>query len=127
MTSWPQDSIPLEGFSPQAGPAPISAWRDFASDWVAHARASSGRSFVSSPAFGPGGSSWRTFPVSCRPSAPVPAAGSATTRPAQQRTLFEEDPADDEYDEAAPLAPDGAWHSTGAAWVPSSGRWQNSG
>lgn len=103
----------VHGSSAQAGRAPISPWRVFASDWVAHVRASSERSFASSSAFGPGGSSWRTSPVSCHPSAPAPAAGSVPTAPARQLTLFEEGPAGAPGDlEADSTAPDDAWHST---------------
>lgn len=112
--------------SAPAGPAPTSAWRVFASDWVAHARASSGRSFASCSAFGPGGSSWRTSPVSCRASAPAPAAESAD-RPAPQLTLFGEGPADDESGADGSPGPDGAWNSTAGGWVPSSGGWSNAG
>jgi hypothetical protein len=112
--------------SPQDGPAPISAWQAFASDWVAHARGSSGKSFASSSAFGPGGSSWKTCPVSCHLSAP--ALGGAHVEPdAPQLTLFGEDPADEPYDEEPPTGPDDAWSFTAAGWVPSSGHWANSG
>lgn len=129
MTSSPQDFALFTESSVQGGPAPISAWRVFASDWVAHARASSGRSFASSSAFSPGGSSWRTSPVSCRASAPAPAEGSAPPPPAPVAlTLFEEEPADDPGGEAdSSPVPDDAWHSTAGGWVPSSGAWGNAG
>lgn len=152
MRSSPQDSALFTESSAPDGPAPISAWQVFASDWVAHVRASSERSFASSSAFGPGGSSWRTSPVSCRAPAPAPAAESAPgssgrlsrpttetgpSRPpastflAMQPTLFEEDPADadvSEMEDCADLpAPDDAWHCTAGGWVPSSGGWGNAG
>lgn len=127
-SSAPDSALPME-FSAPDGPAPISPWRVFASDWVEHVRASSGRSFASSSAFAPGGSSWKTSPVSCRASAPAPAGGSATTPAAErQLTLFEEGPADEPEDEVADSpAPGDAWHSTAGGWVPSFGGWGNAG
>lgn len=128
MSSSPPDSALFTESSPQDGPAPISAWRAFASDWVEHVRASSERSFASSSAFGPGGSSWRTFPVSCRASAPAPEGESAPPPPALPAlTLFEEEPADEPGAEDNSPGPDDAWHCTAGGWVPSSGAWGNAG
>jgi len=127
MTSSPPDSIPIEELSLLAGPAPISPWRVFVSDWLEHARGSSGRPFSSSASFAPGGSSWRTSLASCHPSAPAPAADVATGATADQLTLFPEELADESEHEAALPDEDDAWHSTAGGWVPSSGGWANSG
>lgn len=108
--------IPNGESSPPGGPAKTSAWRDVVSAWVAHARDCSGRSFASLPIFGPGGSSWRTSLGFCRRSAPARDSDFAEEG-APILTLFGEEPA----------APAGAWNSTGGQWVPSSGRWGNSG
>ncbi len=123
--------------SPEAGPARTSAWRDVVSAWVVHARASSSRSsdssassppqaFSSNAIFGPGGSSWRTSLASCRRAAPAPvsvdALGDAPTL-----TLFPEETAAGAGPDSDSPAADAAWSSTGAPWVPSSGRWLNSG
>src|SRR3982750_3411480 len=108
---------------PPDGPAGISPWRDFVRAWTEHVRDCSGRSFASHPTFGPGGSSGRTFPVSCRPCAPVvprtaPATGragsSATTSPTGSPT------------DGVP-APAAAWPPTVVPWASSSGRWADSG
>lgn len=95
--------------SPADGPARISAWRAVVSDWVAHVRDSSSRSFASRPIFGPGGSSWRTSLAFCRRSAPAPDSAHAE-RDAPILTLFGEVSA-----EAVPAEADAAWNSTGGA------------
>jgi len=116
MTFSPQDSALFAAPSPEDGPARISPWRAVASAWVEHARACSSKSFASHAIFGPGGLSWKTSLASCRRSAPArdsESVGGGAPTP----TLFGVEPA----------APAGAWNSTGEQWVPSSGRWLNSG
>src|ERR1700755_2827890 len=113
MTSSPQDSTLLGESSLPDGPARTSAWRAFASDWLAHVRASSGRAFASSAAFSPRGSSWRTSPVPCPPPAPARAGGSVAPEPVQLDLISSlEELADDDEPEAGSPDQDGAWHST---------------
>jgi hypothetical protein len=132
MSSSDSDSALFTPSSAADGPAPTSPWQVFASDWVAHVQDSSGRSFASSSAFGPGGSSWRTSPVSCRLSALAPEGGSVPPLAAPPAlTLFGEEPADDSApgDDGSADTPDlgDAWHSTAGGWAPSSGGWGNAG
>ena len=121
MTSPLLDYDPTRRSSRQASLAKTSPWRALVAAWVtAREAGSSGTSSDSWLTSAQHGSSSRTSLASCQRPAPAP-----ETAPALQGALFDAP----ETSTPSPEEPARADASppTAASWVPSSGRWENSG
>jgi len=135
VTSYEQPDLFLTGeSSAEDGPVRIYPWRDAARAWMAHVRGCSGMSCGWPASCAHAGSFSRTSPVSCLPSAlarvTIPASGQAELFGADDGRSGTESasslPMSITPLRAVPASAD-AWESTEGQWVPSSGRWSDSG
>lgn len=122
MSSEQLDLFPTEESSQQVGPVRTSPWRGVVRAWLEHGQGCGGTSPASWLNFAPHGSSGRTSLASCHRCASAPAMEPVL--PMDVESTVTESPTTSSPPDAVPVA---AWKPTVGPWVPSSGRWQNSG